>query len=56
MTAEWWENLTPEQMERYGGLIDSRVRMLGEGYGRAVEQVQASDYARGYVLQIAVQP
>lgn len=36
----WWEDLTPEQTERLGGLIDSRVRLLGESYGRATEQVR----------------
>jgi hypothetical protein len=48
----WWEHLSPEQMQRYGDIIDSRVRLLGEYYGRAVESVRASDDARAYVLGI----
>jgi hypothetical protein len=32
-----WTNLDAEQMQRLGQLIDSRVRLLGEPYGRAVE-------------------
>lgn len=50
MTKQWWEDLTEEQLRRYGEIIDSRVRLLGEYYGKAVEAVRASDYARGYVL------
>jgi hypothetical protein len=39
-TDAWWEHLTPEEMARYGGLIDSRVRLLGDYYGNAVEYVR----------------
>lgn len=48
--GRWWEVLTGEQLERYGGIIDSRVRLLGEYYDRAVEHVRASDEARTYVV------
>lgn len=50
MSTRWWENLTEDQMARYGAIIDSRVRLLGEYYGRAVEQVHLSDDARAYVM------
>ena len=48
----WWDDLTPAQMERYGAMIDSRVRLLGEYYGTAVERVRESDTARTYVLGV----
>lgn len=54
MTENWWENLTPEQMQRYGGYIDSRVRLLGEYYGRAVEAVRNDKRIRDEVLALGV--
>lgn len=36
-----FEDLNPEQQKRFGEVVDSRVRLLGEPYGRAVERVQA---------------
>lgn len=49
---QWFDRLTPEQLERFGGLVDSRVRLLGEPYSRAVDQCRynISDENRAWVL------
>jgi len=35
-----YTTLDDDQKRRFGELVDSRVRLLGEYYGRAVEQLQ----------------
>lgn len=36
-----FKELNPDQQKRFGAVVDSRVRLLGEYYGRAYDAVQA---------------
>lgn len=52
MSENWWDDLTPEQNRRLSALIDSRVRLLGEGYPTAYRSCteRISSENREYVM------